>query len=185
MAYVFPGADTGFEANFQPKIKLAGRFMDSLNPQSGNTGFSPKTPQEWLEHRKKLKSQGYAPEEIDSAMQQFAPTTNPNSLESAIAPELAELIKQNRYNASPAGMKAQLELAREDAREKAKQQLMWGTLAKLPETTAAAFGGGPNASERIRQGLGAIPGIYANTLAAFPQIQVPGTSIQQQRYFTV
>jgi hypothetical protein len=184
MAYVFPGADTGFEANFQPKIELAGRFMDSLNPQSGNTGFSPKTPQQWLEYQKNLEKQGYAPEKINSAMQQFVPTTNPNSLESAIAPELVEFLRQSRYNNSPAGMKAQLELARQDAREKAKQQLMWGTLAKLPETAAAAFGGGPNASERIRQGLGAIPGIYANTLAAYPQIQVPGTSIQQNRYFT-
>jgi hypothetical protein len=184
MAYVFPGADTGFEANFQPKIKLAGRFMDSLNPQSGNTGFSPKTPQQWLEYQKNLERQGYAPEKINSAMQQFVPATNPNSLEATIAPGIAKLIEQNIYNTSPEGMKAQLELAREDAREKAKQQLMWSTLAKLPETTAAAFGGGPNASERIRQGLGAIPGIYANTLASYPQIQVPGTSIQQNRYFT-
>jgi hypothetical protein len=100
-------------------------------------------------------------------------------------PFLSKRLEQDAYNNSTEGMAKLLELGRQDAREKAKQQLMWGTLAKLPETTAAAFGGGPNASERIRQGLGAIPGIYANTLAAYPQIQVPGTSIQQQRYFTV
>jgi hypothetical protein len=184
MAYVFPGNNTGFRTDFEPKSELAGRFMGAFNSQSGNAGFSPKTPQQWLEYQKNLERQGYAPEKINSAMQQFVPTTNPNSLESAIAPELVEFLRQSRYNNSPAGMKAQLELAREDAREKAKQQLMWGTLAKLPETVATAFGGGPNASERIRQGLGAIPGIYANTLAAYPQIQVPGTSIQQNRYFT-
>lgn len=101
-----------------------------------------------------------------------------------LLPGFLGMIEQNRYNNSAAGMKELLELGRQDAREKAKQQLMWSTLAKLPETTAAAFGGGPNASERIRQGLGAIPGIYANTLASYPQIQVPGTSIQQNRYFT-
>jgi hypothetical protein len=158
--------------------------MDSLNPQSGNTGFSPKTPQQWLEYQKNLEKQGYAPEKINSAMQQFVPATNPNSLEATIAPGVAKLVDLAAYNASPEGMAAQLELARQDAREKAKQQLMWGTLAKLPETIATAFGGGPNAQERFRQGMGAIPGIYANTLASYPQIQVPGTSIQQNRYFT-
>jgi hypothetical protein len=101
-----------------------------------------------------------------------------------LLPSLTKRLEQDAYNNSAAGMKELLELGRQDAREKAKQQLMWGTLAKLPETAAAAFGGGPNASERIRQGLGAIPGIYANTLASYPQIQVPGTSIQQNRYFT-
>jgi hypothetical protein len=183
MPYVFPGASTGFNADFNPKIELAGRFMNAFNPQPENAGFSPKTPQQWLEYQKNLEKQGYAPEKINSAMQQFVPTTNPNSLESAIAPELVEFLRQNRYNNSPEGMKAQLELAREDAREKAKQQLMWGTLAKLPETIATAFGGGPNAQERFRQGMGAIPGIYANTLASYPQIQVPGSSTQQYRYF--
>jgi hypothetical protein len=184
MGIIFPGASTGFKADFEPKSELAGRFMNALNPQPENAGFSPKTPQQWLEYQKNLEKQGYAPEKINSAMQQFVPTTNPNSLESAIAPEFVELLRQNRYNNSPAGMKAQLELAREDAREKAKQQLMWGTLAKLPETIATAFGGGPNAQERFRQGMGAIPGIYANTLASYPQIQVPGSSTQQYRYFT-
>ena len=101
----------------------------------------------------------------------------------ALLPSVLGLIEQNRINNSPEGMAKLLELGRQDAREKAKQQLMWSTLAKLPETTAAAFGGGPNASERIRQGMGAIPGIYANTLASYPQIQVPGSSTQQNRYF--
>ena len=97
-------------------------------------------------------------------------------------PGFLGLIEQNRINNSPEGMAKLLELGRQDSREKAKQQLMWSTLAKLPETTAAAFGGGPNASERIRQGMGAIPGIYSNTLASYPQIQVPGSSTQQYRY---
>ena len=102
----------------------------------------------------------------------------------ALLPSISKRLEQDAYNNSPEGMAKLLELGRQDAREKAKQQLMWGTLAKLPETIATAFGGGPNAQERFRQGMGAIPGIYANTLASYPQIQVPGTSIQQNRYFT-
>ena len=101
-----------------------------------------------------------------------------------LLPSLNKRLEQDAYNNSVEGMAKLLELGRQDAREKAKQQLMWGTLAKLPETIATAFGGGPNAQERFRQGMGAIPGIYANTLASYPQIQVPGTSIQQNRYFT-
>jgi hypothetical protein len=144
MAYVFPGASTGFKANFEPKSELAGRFMGALAaPQNMTEG-------------------------------QFM---------GGVYPSILGLLEQNRYNNSPEGMAKLLELGRQDAREKAKQQLMWGTLAKLPETIATAFGGGPNAQERFRQGMGAIPGIYANTLASYPQIQVPGTSIQQNRYF--
>lgn len=133
-------------------------------------------------------SQGFGPN-IELAGRYENALTAPQSMTEsqfmgALFPSMEALIKQNAYNASPEGMKAQLELAREDAREKAKQQLMWGTLAKLPETIATAFGGGPNAQERFRQGMGAIPGIYANTLASYPQIQVPGSSTQQYRYFT-
>jgi len=97
-------------------------------------------------------------------------------------PVVLGIMKQNQYDNSIEGRTKLLELGRQDAREKAKQQLMWGTLAKLPETIATAFGGGPNAQERFRQGMGAIPGIYANTLASYPQIQVPGSSTQQYRY---
>jgi len=100
-----------------------------------------------------------------------------------VLPAFLGMLKQNQYDNSIEGRTKLLELARQDAREKAKQQLMWGTLAKLPETIATAFGGGPNAQERFRQGMGAIPGIYANTLASYPQIQVPGSSTQQYRYF--
>ena len=108
---------------------------------------------------------------------------NEDQFRGELFPSLNKLVQQSVYNSSPEGMAKLLELGRQDAREKAKQQLMWSTLAKLPETAAAAFGGGPNASERIRQGMGAIPGIYANTLASYPQIQVPGSSTQQNRYF--
>lgn len=102
-----------------------------------------------------------------------------------IYPGLLGLIEQNRYNSSPAGMKELLELGRKDASEKAKEQFKWSTLAKFPSAIATAFGGVPNSQEMFRQGANAITGTYANTLAAFPQAQVPGTSIQQNRYFTL
>ena len=131
-------------------------------------------------------SQGFGPD-VDLAGRYAGALAAPQSMNEgqfmgALFPSINKILQQNAFNSSLEGMKAQLELARVDAREKAKQQLMWSTLAKLPETTAAAFGGGPNASERIRQGMGAIPGIYSNTLASYPQIQVPGSSTQQYRY---
>jgi len=144
MGIIFPGANTGFKADFEPKSELAGKFMGAL-----------AAPQSMTES-------------------QFM---------GALLPSLSKRLAQDAYNNSPEGMAQLLELGRQDAREKAKQQLMWGTLAKLPETIATAFGGGPNAQERFRQGMGAIPGIYANTLASYPQIQVPGSSTQQYRYF--
>ena len=59
------------------------------------------------------------------------------------------------------------------------------TLAKIPETMAAAISpfGGPVGAAMAYQGASAIPGIYAQTMAAYPQIQVPGYSAQQYRYF--
>ena len=112
------------------------------------------------------------------------PSMTESQFMGALLPSISKRLEQDAYNNSPEGMAKLLELGRQDAREKAKQQLMWGTLAKLPETIATAFGGGPNAQERFRQGMGAIPGIYANTLASYPQIQVPGSSTQQYRYFS-
>jgi hypothetical protein len=98
---------------------------------------------------------------------------------------IGDIVKQQKYNLSPEGMAAQLELARQDAREKAKQGLMWGTLAKLPETLAAAVSpyGGPVGAAMAYQGVAAIPGIYSSTLASYPQLQIPGSSVQQYRYF--
>jgi hypothetical protein len=99
--------------------------------------------------------------------------------------DVGNILKQQKYLLSPEGMKAQLEMARADAREKAKQGLMWGTLAKLPETIAAAASpyGGPIGAAMAYQGVAAIPGIYSSTLASYPTLQIPGSSVQQYRYF--
>lgn len=108
-----------------------------------------------------------------------------NSFEEGLLSLLQQRQQQDLYMSSPEGMKLQLEMARSEAKEKGKQGLLFNTLAKLPETMAAAVSpfGGPVGAAMAYQGLSAIPGIYSQTLAAFPQIQSPGYSAQQYRYF--
>lgn len=156
---------------------LAGRYANA---------FSPQTPQQWLEERSKLLRQGYPREDVAEAMSKFAPPVNQNPGEQEVFKTIAETVKQRQWLDSPEGMKYQLELAREDAREKAKQGLMWGTLAKLPEQIANAISpfGGPVGAAMAYQGMLGIPGVFNQTLANYPQIQVPGYSSQQYRYFS-
>lgn len=167
-----------------PDFGLAGKYSEALKA-SPKAGFSPETPQQWLQYRQNLIKQGFAPEDVGAAMQQFAPSTVKNTGEDELLKTIGETVKQQQWLNSPEGMKYQLELAREDAREKAKQGLMWGTLAKLPEAMANAMSpyGGPMGAAMAYQGMSAIPGIYSQTLASFPQIQAPGSSSQQYRYF--
>jgi hypothetical protein len=170
-------------------FELAGRFANALNPQQKTSGFNPTTPEEWLKKARDLQKQGYSKEEVNAAMQPYAPTTGSRTPEGnfieGVLPLMQEQIKQNIWANSPEGMKAQLELAREDAREKAKQGLMWNTLSKLPEQMANAFSpyGGPMGAAMAYQGVSQIPSIYSQTLQAYPQVQIPGSSTSQFRYF--
>ena len=112
--------------------------------------------------------------------------TSPSAqIESAAAGPLATLLNQSAWSQSKEGKEWELQKYNEMAREKAKQSLLFGTLARLPETMAAAVNpyGGPVGSAMAYQGMAAIPGIYSQTMAAFPGIQVPGYSAQQYRYF--
>ena len=156
-------------------------FRQPLTSFKYAQSFSQLTPQQWLEERRRLLKLGYKKEEIDQAMQKPA---NPGEQE--VLGTIAETARQRMWLDSPEGMKYQLELAREDAREKAKQTLMWGTLAKLPEQIANAANpfGGPAGTAMAYQGMSNLPSVYSNTLASFPQIQVPGYNQQLQRYFS-
>ena len=156
---------------------LAGRYANA---------FSPQTPQQWLEYKNNLLRQGYSREDAGAAMDLFKPAVSQNTGEQELLKTLSETAKQRQWLDSPEGMKYQLELAREDAREKAKQGLMWGTLAKLPEQIANAISpfGGPAGAAMAYQGMLGIPGVFNQTLANYPQIQVPGYSSQQYRYFS-
>lgn len=146
--------------------------------------FSFSTPQKELEYRKNLLKQGYTEEQINQVMPNYVKPANFGEQE--VLGTIAETARQRMWLDSPEGMKYQLELAREDAREKAKQTLMWGTLAKLPEQLANAANpfGGPAGTAMAYQGMSNLPSVYSNTLASFPQIQVPGYNQQFQRYFS-
>lgn len=176
-----------FGAN-KPNFSFAGKYASALSP-TPKTGFSPQTPQQWLQYKEGLKKQGYSSEDINAAMQQYAPSATSNTPEGklveVLVPLMQKQVEQNIWASSPEGMKYQLELARQDAKEKAKQGLMWNTLAKLPETIANAPSpyGGPVGAAMAYQGVSAIPGIYSTTAASYPQLQIPGTSTQQYRYF--
>lgn len=171
-----------------PGFDFAGRYASALQPKK-KPAFAPETPQQFLEYKKGLEKQGYSAEDINAAMQQFAPPpssrTPEGQLVEGLVPLMQKQVEQNIFLSSPEGMKMQLEMAREDAREKAKQQAMWSTLAKLPESIASAVNpfGGPAGAAMYYQGISAIPGIVNQTMANYPQIQVPGSSTQQFRYF--
>jgi len=168
---------------------LAGRFANALNPQKQQGGFSPSTPQQWLEYGRNLKKQGFTPEEVNAAMQQFAPPAGSQSPEGklleSLSSSLQKKIDQEIWMNSKEGMETLLDMSLKNAREKAKQGLMWNTLSKLPEQMANAFSpyGGPMGAAMAYQGVSQIPYIYSQTLQAYPQVQIPGSSTSQFRYF--
>lgn len=106
-------------------------------------------------------------------------------LSRAVSSPVAEILSRQAYEMSPEGRKELLEMTRQHEFEKGKAGLLFNTLSKLPEAMAAAVNpfGGPVGAAMAYQGASAIPGIYAQTMASFPQIQVPGYSAQQYRYF--
>jgi hypothetical protein len=171
-----------------PSFNFAGKYLPALEGKK-KPAFSPETPQQFLEDKRNLERQGYAPEDVNAAMQQFAPSTSSRTPEGqlveGLVPLMQKQVEQNIFLGSPEGMEMQLAMARKDAKEKAQQGLMFSTLAKLPESIAMAASpfGGPVGAAMFYQGMSQIPQIYSNTLASFPQIQAPGSSTQQYRYF--
>lgn len=171
-----------------PAIDFAGKYLPALQAKK-KAAFSPETPQQFLEYKRNLEKQGYSPEDVNKAMEQFAPSvssrTPEGQLVEGLMPLIQKQIEQNIWAGSPEGMKAQLEMAREDAKQKAQTGLMFNTLAKLPESIATAVNpfGGPVGAAMFYQGMSQIPQIYSNTLASFPEIRAPGASFQQYRYF--
>lgn len=122
----------------------------------------------------------------NKAFELFSAQTSPSAtVETYVARPLSRILEAEAYERTPEGRKEALAMAREDAREKAKQTLMWSSLAKLPESIASAVNpfGGPAGAAMYYQGISSIPNIYNQTLANYPQIQVPGSSTQQFRYF--
>lgn len=196
MPFSLPLGQTGNTPSFYggsvAKFTPAGKYMDVVNATT-NLGFSSPTAEDILLQKENLAKRfpKKTPEEIEQAIQSeqaqrselFKNTEN--RLFENLTPLLQKKIEQDLFLSSPEGMKLQLQMAREEATEKGRQGLLFNTLAKLPEAMANAVNpfGGPVGAAMAYQGMSAIPGIYAQTMASFPQIQVPGYSAQQYRYF--
>jgi hypothetical protein len=94
---------------------------------------------------------------------------------------LRNLMDQQVYAQSAPGMREQLEMGKEMAKEQAKQTLKFQTLANLPGQIERSF-----AADKYYQGMSQIPEIYRGTFASVPSmnIQAPGYSAAQVRYFS-
>lgn len=169
-------------------FNFAGRYLPALQKQN-KPAFSLDTPEQYLQEKKRLEKLGFSKEEVNEALQRSAPPSSSLNADyrfvEGYLPLLQKRTEQDIFMSSPEGMKMQLEMAREDAKQKAQQSLMYSTLAKLPESIATAVNpfGGPTGAAMFYQGMSQLPQVYSNTLASFPQIQVPGSSTQQFRYF--
>ena len=128
----------------------------------------------------------WSDEAKNKASELFQGSVSPESeLARAVSGPAAEMLRRQAYEMSPEGRKELLEMTRQHEFEKGKTGLMFNTLAKLPESIATAVNpfGGPTGAAMFYQGMSQLPQVYSNTLASFPQIQVPGSSTQQYRYF--
>ena len=165
-----------------PDVFKGGAFQSLLQPAAAAASDNwNSTPQRRLEEIKKLKSQGYSDQDIQSAL---AGATPPATAESQGINQLystvADIAKQNAYWQTPAGMREQLEMGKELAKEQASQTLKYKTLADLPGQIERAF-----AADKYYEGMSRIPEIYRGTFASVPSmgIQAPGYSAPQMRYF--
>lgn len=188
-------ADQGFRfANFlnnqpivdwknAPNVFKGDAFQSLLKPTAAAAVSNDwnSTPQKRLEHMKGLKNQGYSEQDIQNAMAASAP---PATAEAQGANQLystvADIAKQNAFWQTPEGMRMQLEMGKEMAKEQASQTLRYQTLANLPGQIERAF-----AADKYYEGMSRIPEIYRSTFASVPSmnIQAPGYSAPQMRYF--
>lgn len=185
-------ADQGFRfqnllGNYRPVFDASsiptgafqgGAFQSFLQPSAATTPEAwNRSPQSILKHRKDLEKQGYSKEDITSAEASSQPSPTPeNQGIGRFYGALERSMDQQIYNQSPAGMREQLEMGKEMAKEQAKQTLKFQTLANLPGQITAAIAG--NTSQ--------IPEIYNRAYGSVPSmnIQAPGYSAPQMRYFS-
>lgn len=167
-----------FDWNTAPNAGFKGGDFQSLlkpsAPAAANNWNS--TPQRRLEYMRGLEKQGYNKEQITSAL-----ASSENEGISDLLRTTADIAKQNAYWQTPEGMREQLEMGKEMAKEQAKQTLKFQTLANLPGQIERSF-----AADKYYQGMSQIPEIYRGTFASVPSmnIQAPGYSAPQMRYFS-
>ena len=155
-----------------------GAFQSLLQPTiTAPSSAWNRTPQSVLEYTDKLRREGRTEAQIESAIAKSAPPPTPEQQGmDRFYGALERSMGQQIYNQSPEGMRAQLEMGKEIAKEQAKQTLKFQTLANLPGQITAAIAG--NTSQ--------IPEIYRSSYASVPSmnIQAPGYSSPQVRYFS-
>ena len=166
-----------------PSVFKGGAFQSLLQPAAAATpGDWNSTPQKRLEYMKGLKNQGYSDQDIQSALAAAAPpATSESQGMGQLYSTLADTMKQNAFWQTPEGMRMQLEMGKELAKEQASETLKYKTLANLPGQIERAF-----AADKYYEGMSQIPEIYRGTFASVPNmgIQAPGYSAPQMRYFS-
>ena len=167
-----------FDWNTAPNVGFKGGDFQSLLKSSASAppGNWNSTPQRRLEYMKGLEKQGYSKEQITSAL-----ASSENEGISDLLRTTADIAKQNAYWQTPEGMREQLEMGKEMAKEQAKQTLKFQTLANIPGQIERSF-----AADKYYQGMSQIPEIYRGTFASVPSmnIQAPSYNAAQVRYFS-
>jgi hypothetical protein len=160
----FKGA--AFQSLLQPPVAAA--------PDNWNS-----SPQRRLEEISRLKKQGYSDKDIQDAMA-ASPPPAANTAENQLYSTVTDIAKQNAYWQTPEGMREQLKMGSELAKEQARETLKYQTLANLPGQIERAF-----AADKYYEGISRIPEVYRATFASVPSmnIQAPGYSSPQRRYF--
>ena len=160
-----------------------GAFQSFLQPSTATTPEAwNRSPQSILNYRRDLGKQGHSKEDITSAEALSQPSPTPeNQGIGRFYGALERSMDQQIYNQSPAGMREQLEMGKEMAKEQAKQTLKFQTLANIPGQIERSF-----AADKYYQGMSQIPEIYRSTFASVPSmnIQAPSYNAAQVRYFS-
>ena len=166
-----------------PNVFKGGAFQSLLQPAAAAAPDNwNSTPQKRLEYMKGLKNQGYSDQDINSALAASAPpATSESQGMGQLYSTLADNLKQNAFWQTPEGMRMQLEMGKELAKEQASQTLKYKTLANLPGQIERAF-----AADKYYEGMSRVPESYRSGFASVPSmnIQAPGYSAQQMRYFS-
>jgi hypothetical protein len=171
----FLNNQSGISWDKLPAGGISGSAFQSLLKPAATPGDWNSTPQKRLEYMKGLENQGYSKEQITSAL-----ANAENEGVNDLLRTTADIAKQNAYWQTPEGMREQLKMGSELAKEQARETLKYQTLANLPGQIERAF-----AADKYYEGMSRIPEIYRGTFASVPSmnIQAPGYSASQRRYF--
>jgi len=157
-----------------PNVFKGGAFQSLLQPVAVTEDWR-SSPEGYLGRLSALKAKYPKASEADinAAMSAVPPNDILNT-------SVAKAVEQSVYNQSPEGMRMQLEMGKELAKEQASETLKYKTLANLPGQIERAFG-----ADKYYEGMSRIPEIYRSTFASVPSmnIQAPGYSAPQMRYF--